>query len=41
MYLVKLLTGRHYRAAAAAVELLETYLAVNDATDATVRARSD
>jgi len=39
-YLVRLLAGRHYRAAVAAVELPETYLAVNDVIDATVRARS-
>ena len=38
-YIVRLLGSRHYRAAAAAVEFPETYLAVRDAIDAAVRAR--
>jgi hypothetical protein len=36
-YIVRLVAGRHYRAAAAAVEFPETYLAVRDAIDAAIR----
>lgn len=40
-YIVKLVGGRHYRAAGAAVRFPETYLAVRDAIDAAIRCRGD
>lgn len=40
-YMIRLVGGRHYRAAAAVVQVPETYLAVSDAIDAAVRSQRD